>query len=381
MKFYFDNAATTFPKPECVVASMTKCLNEGAINAGRGSYDLAFEADRVISRTREQVKSLLGFDGGRVMFSPSATIALNQVLLGLAWKHGDIVYSTPYEHNAVARVLNHLVTKQGIEWGKLPFDIQSMTFSMEDIKQQFFRHPPKALVLSHASNVFGVVTPVEEIAAIASQYGAVVIVDGAQVGPLLPSQSSTAIDFYVFSGHKTFYGPFGIAGFWTNERFELLSILFGGTGSHSESLDLPAEYPFSIEVGSPNIVAITGLQAACDWLDKTGPEKILKHERLLMKCFIDGVKDIRGIRSWPQNNEKKSVGIASFAVDGYTPQEVGMIFDQQFGMAVRTGLHCAPMAHECLGTLPRGTVRVGFGWFNREDEVDALIGAIGSLTE
>jgi len=232
--------------------------------------------------------------------------------------------------------------------------------------------------LSHASNVFDAITPMQEIAKLAREHGATVVVDGTQAGPLLPNWSPRSVDFYAFSGHKTFYGPFGIAGFWTNGRIRLSPILFGGTGSHSESLDMPNEYPFSMEVGSPNIIAITGLKASCEWLSVTGTERILQHERNLLAQLLEGISRMRRIRCWSVQ-AGNAVGILSFVVDGYTPQEVGMVFDQQFGMAVRTGLHCAPMAHRVLGTLPTGTVRVGLGWFNSSNEVDELIMAIERL--
>ena len=380
MKYYFDNAATTFPKPLCLSEAIAKCVAEGAINAGRGSYDIAFHADQVMSHTRDAVRALLGQLSGQIVFAPSVTIALNQILLGLSWMPGDYVYSTPFEHNAVARVLQHLQQERKLQWEMLSFDGKSLSFDLDKIKQQFFLHPPKALVLSHASNVFGVITPVEEIAKLARDHGATVVIDGAQAGPLLPNWSPRSVDFYAFSGHKTFYGPFGIAGFWTNGRVRLSPILFGGTGSHSENLDMPRGYPVSMEVGSPNIIAIAGLKAACEWLNVTGPERILQHERRLLAQLLAGIGRMRGVRCWPAQPDN-AVGIVSFVIDGYTPQEVGMIFDQQFGMAVRTGLHCAPLAHRLLGTLPTGTVRVGLGWFNSTNEVDELLCVMERLGE
>ena len=380
MKYYFDNAATTFPKPSCLSEAMARCIQEGAINAGRGSYDIAFAADQTISHTRELVKTMFGQSSGYVLFAPSVTIAMNQILLGLSLAKSDYIYSTPFEHNAVARILQHLQTERQIHWEFLPFNEKALTFDLEKIKQQFFLHPPKVVAISHVSNVFGVITPIEEIAKLAHEYGATVVVDGAQAGPLLPTWQADLIDFYAFSGHKTFYGPFGIAGFWTNDRIKLSPVLFGGTGSHSEQLNMPEEYPSAVEAGSPNIIAIAGLKAACEWLVGTGTQRILEHEQSLSAQFLDGIRRIQGIRSWPETSQN-AVGIVSFSVDGYTPQEVGMIFDQKFGIAVRAGLHCAPLAHKLIGTLPKGTVRVGFGWFNSSNEVDELIRAIQCLVE
>ena len=381
MQYYFDNAATTFPKPEPVIEAVTKCLKEGAVNAGRGVYDLAFTADQIILQTRQKVKTLLGCKSGQVVFSPSATVALNQVILGQQWKPGDRIYTTPFEHNSVARAVHSLMNEKGIEWYQLPFEVSTLSFDFDNIEEQFFKKPPTAIILSHVSNVFGMITPIEKIAKMAKKYNAKIIIDGAQAAPLLKISREDLIDFYVFSGHKTFYGPFGVAGVWLKENQEVNPILFGGTGSHSEQMEMPAELPFAFEVGSHNIVAIAGLNAACDWIAEIGAESILMHERELVSQFVAGLKRLHGIKYWFKDISEH-VSTVSLNVNGLQPQKVGMILNQQFKVAVRTGLHCAPLAHELLLTQKLGgTVRVGFGWFNTSQEVEYLLDAINQITE
>ncbi|GAW28763.1 aminotransferase class V-fold PLP-dependent enzyme [Carboxydocella sp. ULO1] len=378
MRIYFDNAATTFPKPQSVIDAVTNCMQSYAINAGRGSYSEAIEAYQLINDCREKVKRLLGFQHGQVVFAPSATIALNQIILGLNWQKGDNVYITPFEHNAVARIVNQLRESIGIEIIEIPVVRETFEFDLELLKETFFKKPPKALIMAHVSNVFGLITPIREISILAKKYDAIIIVDGAQAGPLLPLNDED-VDFYIFSGHKTFYGPFGIAGFWHNNKFSLNPILFGGTGSHSELLEMPLDVPYRYEVGSHNIVAISGLSAACDWLKEIGPKNILLHELNLIKKLIGLLKDLQEITIFC--NENNHTGILSFNVNGFTAQEVAMILSQQYGIAVRSGLHCAPLAHGFLGTMQHGTVRVGLSYFNTEEEIELFINSISELIE
>ena len=382
MDIYFDNAATTFPKPQCVVDAVATCTKEWAVNTGRGIYPLAQKAERVVLETRQYIAALLNYKQGQVIFSSSATLALNQVLLGLEWTKGNFIYVTPFEHNAVARSIENLVKTFGIEVVELPVNKHSLEFNLDKIGKAFFKKPPTAIVLNHVSNVCGLITPVFEIAQLGKRYEAKVIVDGAQGGPLLPlGEYEKLIDFYVFSGHKTFYGPFGIAGFITNGQINLKPILFGGTGSQSELLSMPEELPFKLEIGSLNIVAISGLNASCQWLTEQGIEKIVFHERELMSYAIEGLSQFTQVKTFVSQNITNHLGILSFVVEGFTVQEVGMILSQQYGIAARTGLHCAPLAHKFLGTFPKGTIRLGFGFFNTKNEVQCFINAIEKIVE
>ena len=382
MDIYLDNAATTFPKPETVIEAVAECMRNGAINAGRGSYPLARKADILIEDTRTAVASLLNYKEGQVLLSASATLALNQVLLGVNWNYGDIIYTTPFEHNSVSRVLQHLQDTFDVKLIILPINVKGLEYDINAIKQMFHKIPPKALVMTHVSNVCGLITPVNIIAKLAKEYEAIVVVDGAQGGPLLALERvQEIVDFYIFSGHKTFYGPFGIAGFVTKGNVPLTPIIFGGTGSHSELLSMPEELPFRHEVGSSNIVAIAGLHAACGWLTDTGIAIIREHEQTLFKRTVEGISEYQDVKMYVSNNLDNHLGTLSFTISGYTAQEVGMILSQEFGISTRTGLHCAPLAHKFLGTLPHGTVRVGFGYFNTTDDVERLINAVRMIVD
>ena len=388
MQIYFDNAATTFPKPDSVSDAVNECMRGFAVNSGRGIYDVAQKADKIIAETRTKVAKLLGFDNGQVIFTPSATLAMNQILLGFIWKTGDNIYVTPFEHNSVARVLSHIEKEHGINIIKIPVCEKKMNYDLDQLKKMMFNHPPQAVVLTHVSNVCGLITPINDIVTIAKQYetdtdSVPIIIDGAQGGPILPSGNSNQIDYYVFSGHKTFYGPFGIAGFWTNGKHEDVRqpVLFGGTGSHSEDLCMPEELPFKYEVGSPNIVAIAGFHAACDWLEMVGASNILAHERYLFKRLVEGLTEFDGITINSSKDLSQHTSILSFNIDNYTSQEVAMILCQEYGIAVRAGLHCAPWAHQFLETFPRGTVRIGIGYFNTVEEIDCLIHALGEIMD
>lgn len=379
MTIYLDNAATTFPKPPSVVEAVQKCLETGAVNAGRGIYALALEADKLIHQTRLQVASLLNYPKGQTIFTPSATIALNQVLLGIEWERGDFIYITPFEHNSVARVVEQICKTYSAEIITIPVD-QGLNYQMDLLEELFGIKPPKAVVMTHVSNVCGHITPVTEIARQAKKQGAIVVVDGAQAGPLLPLEKvEEIVDFYIFSGHKTFYGPFGIAGFVTHGQIKTKPILYGGTGGHSELLTMPEDLPYAYEVGSPNIVAIAGLQAACGWIQQVGPAQIVEHEQHLLDKLVAGLAELEEMQLYVSSDLRRHLGTLSFTVEEYTAQEIGMILSQEFDIAVRTGLHCSPLAHRFLGTLPHGTVRVGLGYWNTEQEIEILLQAIQEI--
>ena len=214
---YLDHAATTFPKPQSVYEALDGANRTLAVNAGRGSYALAREASDIIAETKNEIKKLAhAKDVAEVVFTASATLACNQIFGGLVWQKEDIVYVSPYEHNAVMRVLHSLQKKYGFEIEELAMDEQSLQLDIEKIEFQFVRKRPSVVVMSHVSNVLGYVLPIEKVAQIAKDYQAIVVVDGAQALGVVPVDlQRMAIDFYIFAGHKTLYGPFGVGGFFT----------------------------------------------------------------------------------------------------------------------------------------------------------------------
>lgn len=262
---YFDNAATTYPKPEEVYSFMDTFYRENGGNAGRGQYKLAGSASRVISETRELLKALLNCPNKEVIFAPSNTIAMNMVLQGTISDSIRTVYISPFEHNAVTRVLHHFEEAGRIEIIVLPIN-RDFSFSLQRIEELFDELPPDLVVLSHASNVCGVIVPVEEISHLAKKFGAITVVDIAQTAGVVPiNLGSDDIDYAVFAGHKTLYGPIGVGGFINKAGLKPAPVLFGGTGVDSANQSMPSDSPARYEMGSQNILSISGLFAALQW--------------------------------------------------------------------------------------------------------------------
>ena len=377
---YLDNAATTFPLPECVCDEMDRLNRSLSVNAGRGSYKYATEASRIIEQTREKLGMLLGVADGRVIFSSSATIALNQIFGGRQWNRGDVVYVSPYEHNSVLRPLYSFAKRYCFEIYELPLT-SGMGINLELMKDMFSMNKPDLVCLTHVSNVTGYVLPIREIAAEAKSCGAEVLIDASQSAGLL-SVDMSDIDYLVFAGHKTLYGPFGAAGMILGRNTKLLPYLSGGTGSDSLSFDMPESMPLMYEPGSMNISAIGGLGAALDCISDFGITNIYTHEKKLTERLIKGLAQIEGVTLYLPSDLNEHVGIVSFNIEGYTADECGKILDLDFDIAVRTGYHCAALIHKHLKDKDyRGTVRASVGLFTREEDLDALISAVKSIAE
>ncbi|MCS6836604.1 MAG: aminotransferase class V-fold PLP-dependent enzyme [Anaerolineae bacterium] len=372
---YLDNAATTFPKPESVYQAMDQFYRSYGGNAGRGGNPLARKAASLVHETRELLK--LWLSAPEVAFSPSATLALNTAILGADLGMGDVVYVSPFEHNSVLRPLAHLRKAVGIEVRVLPFDKQTFACALDDVRKQFRIDPPAMLCISQVSNVFGAVLPVDELSLLAKQANAraIVLVDGAQAaGLLLPTMER--IDALIFSGHKSLYGPFGIAGLAFGTRWRPQPIFFGGTGTQSDSLDMPAQGMGRYEAGSQNIVAVAGLHAALLWLHEQGREHLQSHLNSLTHALVSALQSIPQATVYTPQQQS---GIVSFTLEGISPQAIETALGAK-NIAVRAGLHCAPWSHEWAGTLEQGgTVRVSGGWFSSEKEAAHLFDSLKAV--
>lgn len=384
MSFYFDNAATTFPKPECVYAFMDSFYREHGGNAGRGQYKLAAAASKMISETRGFIQKILCCANKDVIFAPSATVALNMVIQGLlSDDKKKTVYISPFEHNSVTRVLHHFEKIGKIRVRKL-FVSQNFEYEIEKINAQFAELPPDIVIVSHASNVIGLVAPVLEIFAAAKKYGALTVTDMAQTAGLVPLDvANDLVDFAVFAGHKTLYGPFGIGGFAKSRNVALEPVLFGGTGVDSANQEMPENIPGRYEMGSQNICAVAGLHAAAQWFlqnqyeIRAAEEK--NHRRLLeILRQYDFVKIAGPADRFSEKT--KCIGVVSTVFDGYAAEDIGNVFDEM-EIAVRTGLQCSPLAHKFLRTFPAGTVRFSVGYFTGEEDFCALEKAMGYIEE
>ena len=416
---YFDNAATTYPKSERVYRAIEEANRHLAVNAGRGSYRLAKKAASVIEETRKNILKLAKAEEvAEVVFTPSATLACNQVLGGLFWKKENTVYVTPYEHNAVMRVLHLLQQQYGFQIEELAIIPETLQLDMEKIKYQFGKRPPNVVVMSQVSNVTGYIVPWEEIAREAQKYEPVVIMDGSQGFGLVPVQlKNTPVDFYIFAGHKTLYGPLGVGGYINNRGKTLKHLLAGGTGSDSLNLQM-SEDTAGYEPGSHNIVAIAGLlEATREILEKetSVKEELLQEELveerqqqegLWQKKFQQDLRREQELRQYLEEKlskipgvilylgkceqEKESIvkervveertGIVPMNIEGYKAADVGMVLDEDYNIAVRTGYHCAQLIHKYLKDEDyAGVVRISLGKFNTKEEIDYLVKAVEEI--
>lgn len=378
---YLDNAATTFPKPDCVYDKVNTVQRTIAVNVGRGSYSAASDAMRIVDETRQLLASFVGAAGPEsVVFTPSATIAANEIILGLEWDSFKNVYVTPFEHNAIARPLFNKCKEHGLDIQIIPFDPKTHELDIEELDRLFATNPPDYVFLNHVSNVTGTIVPIERIAKASKDYGAIVVVDGSQSIGLIPIDiSNIVVDYLVFAGHKNLYASWGIGGFICNSNYELKPTLSGGTGSDSLNLNMPKRVPHGFEFASPNIIAIASLNTSLKWLEQESLEKISYHKNRLMQRLVDGLSDC-DVQLYLPANSTNHTSVLSFNIPEYEADEVGVILNEDFDIAVRTGYHCAPFVHQFLKTVERkGTVRVSLGYFNTEDDVDALVDAVKDI--
>ena len=375
---YLDNAATTFPKPERVYTALETANREVSFNAGRGSYKAARAASAIIDDTKNRLLSLFHATGyADIVFTPSVTHALNQVLNGLDLTGNSVIYVSPYEHNAVARTVYQLSVNSGASVKMLPLT-KDLQIDLEKAKYQFSINSPSVVILNALSNVTGYILPVAEIFLMAKEYGAITVLDAAQAAGLIDlDMPALNADVLCFAGHKTLMGPFGIGGFLIKHGITLKKVLTGGTGSASLTLDMPEEAPGRYEASSTNVVAIAGLNASLKGLDINEHRKTLRE---LTEYLLEALNSIPSVNLMGTFDTDKTLGIVSFVVEGYQSDEVGIILDDEYDIAVRTGYHCAPYIHDYLGDKPyHGTIRIGIGQFNTKEDIDALISAIKSL--
>jgi cysteine desulfurase family protein len=379
---YFDNAATSWPKPPEVAEAMLHYVNYIGANPGRASHHLAVEAGRVIYEAREAVAELFGVpDPLRVTFSANVTESLNLALRG--WLDpGDHVITSSMEHNAMMRPLREL-EREGVAVTVLRCSAQG---ELDPAQIERAIRPNTALIaLNHASNVCGALLPVAEAGRIARAHGLLLLVDAAQTGGAYPfTMDACGIDLLAFTGHKSLYGPMGTGGLIVGERVnleKLRPLKRGGTGSFSELEEQPDFLPDRYESGTPNGPGIAGLGAGVRWVLKRGMENIRAHEQSLAQRLLAGLRDIGGVAIYGPLDAARQTATVSFNIVGRDTGEIGQRLDEQYGILCRTGLHCSPAAHRTLGTYPDGAVRFGLGAFNTAAEVDAALEAVRRLAE
>lgn len=376
---YFDNAATTFPKPESVYRFMDEFYRSNGVNVGRGQYALSSNAANISDDTRTMLLDMFHCPFKKVVFTPTNTEATNIILQGLELRENANVYITPFEHNAVTRTLTYLQSLKHLSVHQLAVDRKTISYCLDDIDRQFRENNPDLVIMTHASNVCGVIAPIDQICKLAKAYQAVTIVDMAQSAGLIDTDlSSEVFDFAIFAGHKTLYGPFGISGFITTDRVKIKPLVYGGTGFDSANQELPLTTPERFEVGSTNIQAISGLYAALRWNKEIGMEQIYQQEQKNRDTLIGILSNYSNINViLPKGS---CVGVVSCVFEGYGSDSIGNVLGRQ-GVSVRTGLHCAPYAHRFLGTFPAGTVRFSISYFTSESDFNILNDALAFIEE
>ncbi len=374
---YFDNAATSWPKPEAVRAALSDYFGEAGGNAGRSGHRMSVAAARIVENAREALAGLFhAGDPSRIVFTHNATHALNLALYGLLHP-GDHVVTSSVEHNSVMRPLRHLETL-GVEVTVVPCTPEGILES--NAVRRAVRPHTRLVVTTHASNVAGTLLPVGALAALAREHGIPYLVDASQTAGAIPIDvEELELDLLAFTGHKGLLGPTGSGGLYVREGVALVPLIRGGTGSDSAHEIQPEFLPDAFESGTLNVAGIAGLGAGVRFLLEIGLDAVRAHERNLVAQFLAGASEISGITLYGPGDAALQCGLVSFNVAGATPSEVGVILDESFGIMARTGLHCAPAAHRTLGTFPTGTVRFSFGWFNTPTEVEVALGALREI--
>ena len=366
---YFDNAATTYPKPECVYTEMDSFMRTCGVSLGRGQHRLSSKASHVADETRSLLLEMFHCSNKKVVFTNTATEALNIILKGITIPDGANVYISPFEHNAVTRTLHSIGKKIGFNLITLEVDKSTYTYDLKVIAEQFNNNKPYCVIISHASNVLGAIAPLQEIFTEAKKYDAITIADMCQTAGLIDTDiSSNNYDYVVFAGHKTLYGPLGVSGFISSFPQELPPVIIGGTGIESANQDMPNEIPIKYEAGSHSSYAIAGLNASLKWIKEIGITNIYEKEKENHNKLISILRKYSNIKIFEPEN---SVGVVSCLFNNYSSDEIGQVLSQN-DIAFRSGLHCAPFAHKFIGTFPAGTVRFSVGYFNDDSDFEKL---------
>ena len=376
---YLDNAATTFPKAPGALARMVETYERIGVSPGRGSYDLAVEAEDLVSGTRKRLARLLSApDPDRVIFAANATDALNLCIQGLLGP-GDHVVSTRLEHNSVLRPLYHLRRQGLIQYDLVPFDGRGFVDPGDIAKA--IKPNTKLVIVCHASNVLGTIQPLAEIGPLCAEKGIPLLVDAAQSAGVVPiDMTAWKIGAVAFTGHKSLLGPTGIGGLVVHPDLDLRTTRFGGTGIDSENPIHTQDYPHRLEAGTINLMGIIGLLEGLRFLEKKGIESIHHEEMRLLARLRDGLAPLEGVKLYCAEDLTDHVALVTMNISGMDPGDAGAILDADFGIAVRVGLHCAPLAHEGIGTFPRGGVRFSLGPFNTKEDVDLAVEAVTRMS-
>lgn len=376
---YLDNAATSWPKPEAVCREMVRCIQEYGANPGRSGHKMAMQASGKISECRENLARLFGIaDPLRIVFTGNATGAINLALKGLL-APGDHVILSSMEHNAVLRPLKKM-ERAGVTLDIVKADADGRV-SPAAVAGRIKKNT-KLLVVTHASNVTGAINDLAALGRLAREHRVLFLVDAAQTAGCVPLHAGRMhIDLLAFSGHKGLLGPQGTGGLYIGAGLRLDTLLEGGTGSVSESPEQPEFLPDRYESGTLNTPGIAGLNEGVKLILETGVEKIQDHESKLAGYMMAGLGAIKKVRVLGSGNAEGRTGVISMVIDGKDCHEVCCELDEKYGVAARSGLHCAYLAHETIGTQNTGTIRFSIGFFNTKKDIDLALEAVEMIAK
>lgn len=376
---YMDNAATTYPKPTEVYDFMYEFYKKHGVNPGRSGYDMTLETEEIVHSTRKMLTDFFnGTDPNQLTFSYNASDSLNMIIDGMVIK-GDHVVTTNLEHNSVLRPLYHKEIDGVIEVSYIPFDEKGY-IDPDDIKKAIKRNT-KMVIINHGSNVIGTVQPLAEIGKICREAGIYFAVDASQTaGAQKVDIQEMNIDLLAFTGHKCLMGPTGIGGSYIREDVPIKGSRYGGTGVRSAQKTHLEEFPYRMECGTLNIVGVAGLHAGQKWIQKQGLENIHTRELDLWDRLRKGLQEIDSVITYCADGTNNQNAVLSFNLEGWEAADVGTMLDVDYNIACRTGLQCAPLVHEQLGTDKiHGTVRLSLGPFNTEEHIDTAIEAVKDI--
>ena len=376
---FLDNGATSYPKPEEVYTFMDRFYRKYGVNPGRSGYDLCMEAGETVEATRAMLtKFFNGTDPNRLCFSYNSTDALNLIIFGLMRK-GDHAITTNLEHNSVLRPLYHLKRDLGVEVDHVPFDKNG--FVDPDDFSKWFRNNTRLVIINHASNVIGTVQPIAEIGRRCREQGILFAIDASQsAGKIGIDMERDSLDALAFTGHKSLLGPTGIGGLYIREGVEVRHTRAGGTGVRSAQKTHLDEYPYRLEYGTMNVMGVAGLHAGLKWIESKGMDSLHHEEMRLTERLVKGLRAIDGVTLYCVDSLAGHISVVLFNVAGRDAADVGTMLDVDHNIASRTGLHCAPLVHEQLGTDKiHGGVRFGIGPFNTEAHIDTAVAAVREI--
>ena len=378
---YLDNGATSYPKPDEVYTFMDSFYRNFGVNPGRSGYDLCMETGALVDDTRRMLADFFnGHDPNRLCFSYNSTDALNLIIFGML-QQGDHAVTTTLEHNSVLRPLYHQNQFNGVEVDYVPFDANGFV-DPDDIRQKI-KSNTRLVIVNHASNVIGTLQPVGAIGGICREQGVPFAIDASQsAGKVSIDIDKLKVDIVAFTGHKSLLGPTGIGGLYVREGIEIRHTRAGGTGVRSADRLHLDEYPYRLEYGTGNVLGIAGLHAGLKWIKEKGIDHIHRHEMQLAHMLRDGLAELEGVTLYCQEDLADHIAVVTFNVDGMEALNTGTLLDGEYNIACRTGLHCAPLVHEQLGTDKiGGSVRMGIGPFNTDDHIRAAIEAVAEIVD